>query len=60
MSARQIVIPKNDKVLDTPEAQITVCLCVCVCVCVCARACVCVCVLVPVVIGKAWPPVGRP
>ncbi len=32
-------------------------MCVSVCVCVCVSVCVCV---LPVVVGEAWSPVGRP
>lgn len=53
MRARQIVIPKNDKVLKSREHCVSACgrsLCVYVCVHVTA----------PVIVGEAWPPVGRP
>lgn len=55
MRARQMVIPRNDKVLDRCGAQQYFSLRSRVCVCV-----MCVRVLLPVVVGEAWPPVGRP
>lgn len=54
MSARQMVIPRKDKDLDGCGAQRYRGIRPHVC------NCVCVCLSLPVVVGEARPPVGRP